>query len=272
MSQSTFKKENSLRKTPPALLHLRNVSLVRGGNLILKDISWTIQKGEHWFILGHNGSGKTSLLEIVMGYLWATTGEVEVLGEVYGKTYLPDHRKRIGYVAPWIAKHIKPEETVREVVAGGLEATIEYHKEMSQGVLTKIHSALKTMECLSFEDAPFTRLSSGEQLKVLIARALIKGPEILILDEPFSALDIGARHSIQKLVEKVGDGHHKASIIIVTHHFDDIAPFYTHGLILKKGQVVEMGAKSKVLQSSVLKKAFGLPIKLMCRNQRYSSH
>lgn len=253
-----------------ALLQLKNVSLVRGGARILESISWTIKKGEHWFILGHNGSGKTSLLEIVMGYLWATEGSVEVLGSVYGKTYLPEHRKRIGYAAPWIAKHIKPEESVREVVAGGLEATIEFHKEMSSEVLGKIHDALKTMECLHLQEAAFNRLSSGEQLKVLIARALVRGPEILILDEPFSALDVGARHSIQKLVEKVGGNHKKTSIIIVTHHFDDIAPFYTHGLILKKGKIVEKGLKSSVLAPAVLRKAFGISIKLACRNGRYS--
>lgn len=269
MSRKNSAPFHSRLTTEDPLLILKDVSLLRGGKTILNNISWEVKRGEHWFILGPNGSGKTSLLEIVTGYLWASRGQVKVLGEVYGKTNLPELRKRIGYAAPWIAKHIKPHESVREVVAGGLEATIEYFKELDAEVMARIHRALSRMDCESLADAIYAKLSSGEQLKVLIARALVREPEILILDEPFSSLDVGSRHSIQKLVEKLGNGHQKTSILIVTHHFDDIAPFYTHGLILKGGKGVISGTKASVLTSSVLTAAFDTPIKLARRSQRY---
>ncbi len=241
-----------------SLIKLRRVTLLRGKRKILRNIDWAVQKGEHWFILGHNGSGKTSLLEIVLGYIWASEGTVEILGERYGKTQIPELRRKIGYVAPWIQKHIKPKETVFEAVASGLRATIGFYDYVTPEVTKAVHQALKAMELLAFKEAAFGRLSSGEQLKVLIARALIHTPKILILDEPFSALDIGSRLKVQNLIEKLGHYHQKPSIILVTHHFDDITALYTHGLILKQGQIYKQGPKNAVLNRKVIARAMNI--------------
>lgn len=211
-------------------------------------------------MLGHNGSGKTSLLEIILGYHWASEGSVTVFGERYGKTQIPELRRKIGYIAPWIQKHIRPQETVFEAVASGLKATAGFYDYVTPEVIRQVHHALDLVELRDFEKAEFGKLSSGEQLKVLMARAVIHVPKLLILDEPFSALDMGSRLKLQKIVEKLGQHHRNMSIIIVTHHFDDITPLYTHGIILRQGKVLAQGKKEKVLTSRNLSNAFGLPV------------
>jgi iron complex transport system ATP-binding protein len=240
------------------LIQLQNVTLLRSKKKILKNFSWTLRKGEHWFILGPNGSGKTSLLEVVMGYHWASQGKVTVLGETYGKTDIPVLRRRIGYVAPMIMRFMKPQETVFECVASGLLATAGFYDDVTPQVRKAVRHALDLVELRTFEKAAFGRLSSGEQLKVILARAFVHLPKLLILDEPFSALDMGSRHKIYKIVEKLGQHHSKPSIILVTHHFDDITPLYTHGLVLKEGKSLAQGPKNKVLAPGVLTKAFGI--------------
>jgi iron complex transport system ATP-binding protein len=252
------------------LVKVSNVTFLRNKRKILKNFSWTLHRGENWFILGSNGCGKTSLLEIIMGYHWASEGKVSVLGETYGKTDIPILRRQIGYVAPMIMRFMKPKETVFEVVASGLRATAGFYDNVTAAVKKAVYRALDKMELRSFENALFGKLSSGEQLKAVIARALVHTPKLLILDEPFSALDMGSRLRVQKLVEKLGHHHPKPSILTVTHHFDDITPFYSHGLIMKEGKIVAQGRKETVLTSSNLSKAFGVRVRVQEAGGKYS--
>lgn len=244
-------------KAGTSLVHLEKISLIRGGRKVLRDITWDIRRGSHWFILGENGSGKSSLLEVLMGYLWPCAGTVKVLGEKYGKTDLPELRKKIGFVAPWISKRIKAGETVREVLAGGLKASIRYYQNIDSKTGAQIRLKLKQMGVSHLAEKAFDKISSGEQLKVLIARALMPDPEILILDEPFSALDIGSRTKIYHLLEKISRQKNAPVILLVTHHFDDILPFFTHGVVLKGGRMVLNGAKAKILTTPLMRKVFG---------------
>ncbi len=252
------------------VLHLSNIYLTRAGRKVLQGVNWTVKAKEHWFILGPNGSGKTSLLEVVMGYLWATRGTVQVMGETYGKTNLPELRKKIGYVAPWVPKHVRGGETVIEVVAAGTEGCTAYHDKITPALRSKVRSKLRQLGCLNgtgyqgpkgtqyrFEFTPFENLSSGEQLKVGIARALMAEPKVLILDEPFSALDMGARFSLYGFLSRLARSPKAPSLLLVTHHLEDILPFFTHGLILKAGKFAACGEKKKVLTPAVLKKVFG---------------
>ncbi len=238
------------------IISLEKISLIRGGRKVLRDINWEICRGQHWFMMGENGSGKSSLLEVLMGYLWPCDGTVKVLGEKYGKTDLPQLRKKIGFIAPWISKRIKTGETVREALAGGLRASIRYYQRIDAKIESQIRRKLKQMDVLHLEEKTFDKISSGEQLKVLIARALMPDPEILILDEPFSALDIGSRAKIYRLLEKVSRQKNSPAILLVTHHFEDILPLFTHGLVLKKGRIAAKGLKAKVLIPSLMRKVF----------------
>ncbi len=259
MKKSVSRKNAAPAARPDQLpvLQLFGVTLTRAGRKVLYSVDWTVHPGEHWFILGPNGSGKTSLLEVVMGYLWATRGAVQVMGETYGKTNLPELRKKIGYVAPWVPKHVRSGETVIEVVAAGTQGGTAYHETITPALRSKVRARLRALGCLHYEFTPFENLSSGEQLKVAIARALMADPRILILDEPFSALDMGARYSLYDFLTRLARSPKAPALLLVTHHREDILPLFTHGLILKEGRFAACGKKKDVLTPAVLKKVFG---------------
>jgi iron complex transport system ATP-binding protein len=241
------------------LLELNNVSIIRAGKKVLRGIDWKTRRGEHWFIMGNNGSGKTTLLEIVLGYLWPTDGEVIVLGERFGRTFLPDLRKRIGYVAPWVFKRVRPPVPAYDVIASGEDASIGFTEKISADLKRRIARQAKFFGCEDFLRSPFGQLSSGQQLKIVLARAMVHEPEILMLDEPFSLLDIGSRAGIYGLIERLGEERSGPQIILTTHHLEDIRRVFTHGLFLKNGRVAERGPKSKILNAALISKTFGVP-------------
>ncbi|HTL46842.1 MAG TPA: ATP-binding cassette domain-containing protein [Verrucomicrobiae bacterium] len=249
-----------MAKTPQAILELKDVFLTRDGKPVLNGLNWTAREGEHWFLLGQNGSGKTSLLEVLMGYLWATRGSVRVMGETFGKVNLPELRKKIGFVAPWVVKRIKPWETVRQAVAAGAEALVETTGPIPRELNRRVEAALRFAGCGRHADKLFDKLSTGEQLKAVIARALVARPRVLILDEPFSALDLGSRALVYDFLARLAARKNAPLILLVTHQTEDILPFFTHGLCLKDGRVRAAGPKKQILTSEVLRRTFGVRV------------
>lgn len=245
------------------------VSLRRGGRRVLSGVNWTVGPGEHWFLLGPNGSGKTSLLEIVMGYLWATEGSVRVLGETFGKTFLPELRRKIGFLAPWVLQHIPAWESVLEVTASGAEGYTVMTAGIPAGLRRRAMGWLKFAGCQRYAGAPFRNLSSGEQIRVLLARALTAEPDLLILDEPFSALDPGGRTAVYRFLAALARKPGAPGILMVTHQVEDILPFFTHGLCLRQGKVVFQGTKEKALTSAVLRRTFGMPVHVIRSRGQY---
>lgn len=236
--------------------------MIRSQRKVLRDISWTVRKNENWFVMGNNGSGKTTLLEIILGYLWPQEGEVRVLGEKFGRTYLPDLRKKIGYVAPWVFKRMGEDVPVNEVVASGFDAAVGFVSGKIFVKLQKqINRQLDFFECRSLAKTPFGRLSSGQQLRVVMARALVHQPKLLVLDEPFSLFDIGARMHSYALLQNLSKEPKPPSIILVTHHLEDVTSIFTHGLFLKEGKIVVQGLKQSVLVPASLSKTFSAAIK-----------
>jgi iron complex transport system ATP-binding protein len=241
------------------LIDLRDISIDRGGRRVLSHISWSTRFGEHWFIMGNNGSGKTTLLEIVMGYLWPQHGSVTVLGKRFGQVYLQDLRKQIGYVSPWVFSHTGDYIPVEDVVASGLDGSVGYFGTIPGSIQQKISRQLNFFHCESLEKRLFGNLSSGQQLKIMLARALIGRPRILILDEPFSLLDIGSRFSMYHFIKKISKNRPATQIIMVTHHIDDIISVFTHGLVIKEGRIFSQGERGKILNGKTLSEAFDLP-------------
>lgn len=235
------------------------VTLARDGRQVLGQIDWTTAAGEHWVVMGNNGSGKTTLMELLMGYLWPQKGSVAVLGRTFGKSCLPDLRKRIGYVSPWIFKRVRDDMPVESVVASGTEAGAVYYERISAGLRGEIRKRLGDFNCLSVRTRPFGKISSGQQIKVMIARALINHPEVLILDEPFSWLDMGARLAAYKLIERLGRLPRGPQMILVTHYLEDILPCFSHGLLLKDGRVYAQGPLDKILTPGHVAGALGVP-------------
>lgn len=259
-----------MKKTPA--LDLRSVSHLAGGKKILDSINWTVRQGEHWAILGPNGSGKTTLLRIASGYLWPNGG-----GEVYRKgktlTHLPKLRKSIGWVTASLASEIPVQEKALNTVVSGKFAQIGYLGGM-WGQASRYDYAcarryLEELGCLHLSDQAFGTLSQGEQQKVLIARARMTKPYLIILDEPCAGMDPGAREKFLAALGKIGKQAKIPALIYVTHHVEEILPLFRNTLVLRDGKALYSGQTRNVLKRGVLEKLYGVSLTIVRRKGRY---
>lgn len=257
---------------PKPILNISGLTIRAENITILNNIEWTIQKGEHWALIGPNGCGKTSLLAALTAYLSPNEGRVEILGERYGETDWQDVRKQIGIVSTALARRVPADEPALTTVNSGLTAQLGFWTRDKTPEPKRALRKLSTMGIRSLADRAWGVLSQGERQKVFIARALMADPKLLILDEPCAGLDPVAREnfliSIQKLIQRKRCPH----LILVTHHIEEILPEITHVLVMKKGKVLAAGPKSKILSSPIMSQAFGANIRVRrnARTQRYS--
>ncbi|MDD4956845.1 MAG: ATP-binding cassette domain-containing protein [Candidatus Omnitrophica bacterium] len=240
------------------IVRFKDVCLDRGGRRIFSGVNWTMKKGENWFMMGNNGSGKTSFIELIMGYLWPGKGTISVFGERFGRTYIPDIRKRIGYVSPWVSVRMDRRVRVNDVIASGTNASVGFFGKINKGLLSDIEDLLSFFGMRGYGDKKFSELSSGEQLKVMLARALVNRPALLILDEPFSLLDIGARAEMYDHITTLLGAGRDMGILLITHHLEDILPVFSHGLFLKDGDIAVQGKRGDVLTEKALFSVFGV--------------
>lgn len=252
------------------IISLNQVFLTRGGNNILQEISWDINENEQWAILGLNGSGKTSLLNIVAGYHFPTTGDVEVLGNVFGRTNLPELRKDIGFVSSSLDRfsEMVNNETVERVIVSGKFASFGIYDKVSDQDWEKADSLLKSLRLYYLKGKPYHLLSQGEQRRILIARALMCDPKVLVLDEPCSGLDILSREELLSLTEEITKRN--CHIIYVTHHIEELVNTITHVLLLRDGKIVGSGQKKDILNDSFLSETFKVPVKVRWEQDRPS--
>lgn len=250
------------------MIRIDNVSLHRNGKDILKGVSWTVKKGEHWSILGLNGSGKTSLLNVVNGYLFPSSGHVEVLGEVFGKTYIPNLRKEIGLVSSSLQQRISPFNSVLSIILSGKFASIGLYEAVEQKDVDQARSYMSMLNIEQLEDSSYDILSQGERQRVLIARALMANPKILILDEPCNGLDIIAREELLQFIEKVANQEDGPTLIYVTHYVEEILPCFTKTLLMKEGQTFLQGDTKELLTEPVLTEFFERPIAVQLEQER----
>jgi iron complex transport system ATP-binding protein len=241
-----------------SVVELDNVSLTRGENTVFSSFSWQVRSGEHWFVMGNNGCGKTSLMEIIMAYVWPQSGSVRVLDELYGNTFIQDVRRRIGYVSPWIFRRTDVDTPVCNVVASGIDGSVRYVGALPANLLARVAAKLEFFGCEELVNRPFGQLSSGQQFKVILSRALINDPELLLLDEPFAQLDIGARMRAYDLVEQLIGRTSAPAVILVTHHLEDITASYTHGLLFKDSSTRFAASRERILTNEMFSDVFGI--------------
>lgn len=247
---------------------------VRGLNVrravpILTDINWRIHAGERWVILGSNGSGKTSLLSALTGYLTPSSGEMRVLGSEYGRTDWRELRKRVGIVSNTLNRQIEFNETALDAVASGPAAVLNTWKPAAPKVRAEAARLLRSWQCAKLAHRPWGVLSQGERQRVLIARALLTAPPLLLLDEPCAGLDPVAREKLLQLIEKQADRRKGPALVFITHHVEEITPAFTHVLLLRKGRVHAAGPINGTLNSKNLSAAFGAEVKLRKRGERW---
>jgi len=245
-----------------ALLKTQELSVQIGDAHILKGINWQVNTGEHWAILGANGCGKTSLLAAITAYLTPSKGDVFFMGEAYGETDWDEVRHKIGMVSSALARRVPADEPAIETVLSGESAQLGYWTREKQVDARKARRCLSKMGVRSLENRPWGVLSQGERQKVFIARALMADPKLLILDEPCAGLDPVAREHFLQSLQKLTTLKRGPSLVLVTHHIEEIIPEITHVLVLKKGKVLAAGPKAEVLNSQNLSQAFGAELKV----------
>ena len=254
----------------PATLEVIDLSIQRGDTLILDNLSWRVERGQHWAILGANGSGKTSLLSALAGYLMPTDGEIEVLRNRYGQTDWRELRKKIGLVSSSVRRLMAESEPALETVVSGKYAMIDLWGRVNAADRKRGMRILKQIECAHLAERPWLYLSQGERQRVLIGRALMASPRLLILDEPCAGLDPVAREHFLQFLQRLGGRKAAPALVLVTHHVEEIMPVFSHVLILQAGRRLAAGKKPAVLDSRQLSRAFGAPIKLRKVKGRYS--
>ncbi|NGQ97352.1 ABC transporter ATP-binding protein [Brevibacillus sp. SYP-B805] len=253
------------------MIELNGVSWRRGERLILRDIHWRIEPGQHWCLFGLNGSGKTTLLNIINGYIWPTQGEVTVLGKRFGQVDVRELRKWIGLVSLSLQQKFYGYEPVEEIVMSGKFASIGLYDVPSDEDRQRADDLLVRMGCAALRGRSYQTLSQGEQQRVLIARALMASPKLLILDEPCSGLDVLAREQLLQMIGQLADEPDAPTLLYVTHHLEEILPCFSHTLLLKEGSVYRAGATTEILTSDCLSGFLGVPVDVREWNGRYFS-
>ncbi|MBA4495673.1 ABC transporter ATP-binding protein [Paenactinomyces guangxiensis] len=251
------------------IIDVKHVSWKREKKMILQNISWQVNPGEHWCLVGLNGSGKTTLLNLLNGYIWPTTGTVTVLGHQFGECDLRELRKKIGWVSSSLQQKLYGHETAGRIVLSGKFASIGLYEQPEKQDEEEAISLMAFLGLEELSERTYDTLSHGERQKVLIARALMASPRLLILDEPCTGLDILAREQLLKLIDKIARQPGCPTLIYVTHHVEEILPCLSHTLLLKRGKVYTTGLTSKIMTSQLLSDFFDTSMEVLHQNGRF---
>ncbi len=254
-----------------SLLEVNHLRVARGRTAILKDVNWRVARGEHWVILGANGSGKTSLLKALTGYLSPTAGGLSLLGQRYGACDWRDLRLQIGVVTSAFNLSIPPAEPAIETVLSGKFAQLDLWHRVTRADRAAGLRQLRASGLGALANREWAYLSQGERQRVLIARALIARPRLLILDEPCAGLDPVAREKFLQFINRLATRSRPAApnLVLVTHHVEEIMPAFTHALLLREGRVHASGPRARVLTSQNLSDTFGAALRLRRSGARY---
>jgi iron complex transport system ATP-binding protein len=256
------------------VVHLEDVAVVRNGAALLDDITWQVGAGERWVLLGPNGSGKTTLLSVVGASLWPTRGTVEILGERLGRVDMRQLRTRIAVVSASVSRRLRPELPALDVVLTGRYAALEtwWHEYSDDDR----HQARTLLTAAGFgddgfADRPFGLLSEGERQQVLLARALMGVPELILMDEPAAGLDLGARELLLARLATLAGDPAVPPLILVTHHLEEIPTGVTHAALLRDARLIAAGPVSEVLADGPVSEAFGMPVSVTRQAGRWAA-
>ncbi len=250
------------------ILAVTGLRVARGRTTILRDVTWRVRPGEHWVILGANGSGKTSLLKTLTGFLTPTAGEITVLGQQYGDSDWRALQLHIGLVTSAFAAAIPLAETALDTVMSGKFAQLDLWKKTSRADRAAAARLLRLVGASRLARREWVHFSQGERQRVLIARALMPRPRLLILDEPCAGLDPVAREKFLQFVDRLARRRSAPALVFVTHHVEEITPAFTHALLLRAGRVVGSGPRAAVLTSPRLSAALGAGLRLRATGGR----
>ena len=261
---------NVAAMSPNPVLEMSGVGRTMDGRTILSDVEWSVEPGQHWVVLGANGSGKTTLARIASLRLHPSTGRVTVLGVELGRADIRPLLGRIGYAAAALADQLRPELPCSDVVMtakhGALEPWWHTYDDADQ---VQALTSMEKVGVSALADQRFGSCSSGEKQRVLIARALMTDPSLLILDEPTAALDLGGREEFVATLDRLASLPDAAPMVLITHHVDEIPTTFSHALLMKNGSSVGQGPVEDIVTAERLSSAFGVELSVERRHGRY---
>lgn len=240
------------------------------GKVILNNITWTLERGQHWAILGPNGAGKTTLLSILAAERHPSTGSVELLGETIGRTDLRELRKRIARVDPSL-RMLDWLHGAEAVLTGIRNTTWPHWDDWGETEYARARAMLESIHAGQFADKEIEHLSHGERQRIRIARALIKDPELLLLDEPATGLDFPAREALLQSLDHLTRNHPDLPTVMVSHHLEDLPGSTSHVMLLRDGAILAAGPTAAMLTSEHISACFGFPIEVHEMHGRYAA-
>ena len=253
-----------------AILQLSDISVRRGDRVILGPLNWQVLEGQRWVILGPNGAGKTTLLQICSSLIHPTTGEIHILGEKLGRVDVFELRTRIGLTSSALVEQLSPDELVMDVVLTAAYAMLgRWQEKYDLWDESRAMALLTALGVRELGERLFGSLSEGEKKRVQIARALMADPELLLLDEPASSLDLGGREDLLRRIESISKDPLAPATVIVTHHIEEIPVGTTHALLLRDGVAVAQGEVASVITDQNLTQAYGLAITVQTEGGRF---
>lgn len=243
------------------IVELKNFGCKAGCRYLLKHINWQIKRGEHWVVFGSNGCGKTTLLSAIAGYRAYSEGEMKIFGQPYREDNVLELRKRIGFVSSSFFDKILSKESVLDIVLAGKFGTIGLDGDICNQDVKWAKALLGEWHMGGKLNRTFDLLSKGERQNVLIARALMSKPELLILDEPGTGLDVFSREYLLTTVKALAEKTN-LTIIYVTHYVEEILPAFGQCLLLKEGRPYLMGPSADVLTAEHISQLLEYPVEL----------
>lgn len=254
------------------LLDLAHITVIRDGRRVLRDVSFRLSVGEHSVILGPNGSGKSTLIKTITRELYPAQGDARTRFEIFGEAVWDvfDLRKRLGIVSPDVLHHLTRVVTVRELVLSGFFSGLGLwpHNRVTPSMERRTRAILRFLGIAHLAERPLQAMSSGENRRALIGRALVHQPEALILDEPTTSLDPKALREFRDTLRKVARAG--TTLVVVTHDLHDIIPDIRRVVLIKEGRIFADGAKRTTLTSRTLSRLFDAPVRVHARGGYFS--
>lgn len=253
---------------PVAVLEAVSVRRYTTGQVILDDIDWVVNSGEHWALLGANGAGKTTVLRLIGALMHPTAGTVDVLGNRLGRVDMRELRAHIGLVSS--AQKVPLDATAHTVVLTGYTGTVQpLWRKYDDEARDRADTLLAELEIKDLKERPYGVCSGGQRARVLVARALMADPALLLLDEPFNALDLPSREDLIDALHRLATTRTALTTITVTHHLEELSPAIGHVLLLKEGRVLASGPAGEVLTGERMTQCFGRPIEVSRHEGRW---
>jgi iron complex transport system ATP-binding protein len=250
------------------VIELTDVSYKKDHKIVLQHINWHVNQGEHWAILGLNGSGKTTLLNLLNGYMWPTSGTIQVLGHQFGDVDVRELRKTIGWVSSSLQEKLYGSDRTQHVVISGKYASIGLYEKPSEEDYEQAFVLMKRLGCSHLMDRTYQTCSQGEKQKLLIARALMANPALLILDEATNGLDFISREMLLSSITELAAQPDAPHMLYVTHHTEEILPVFSHTLLIRRGETFRGGMTSEVVTSPNLSAFFETPVDIRWHQDR----